>query len=139
MGTGATPGGVGDVVLPTRVADAPSRCRAAVQVRVGVRADPKPLAIGRVGIARDQPVGRAGAQRGVGRGHEAVDGISLERARIGHGGQQGGARIAPGVPVNLDRRGGRRTKRKKTRDKYPDAGQRVGAGARGERCGSNAI
>ena len=100
-----------------------------------VRGDLKPLAIGRGGIARDHPVGRAGAQRGVGRGREAVDGSNLERARIGHGGQQGGARIAPGVPVNLDPRGGKRIR--KITDKYPDAGQRVGAGARGELCGSN--
>ena len=128
------PGGVGDVVLETRRADAPSRCRAAVQGRVADHADNKPRAIGRGGIARDHPVGRAGAQRGVGRGREDVDGISRERARIGHGGQQG-ARIVAGVPINLDHRGG--STRGHPIKIYPDAGQRVGAGARGELCGSN--
>ena len=131
--TGGTPG-VGDDGLPTRVADGPSRCRAAVQLRAGQHVDLKPRAIGRGGIARGHPVGRAGGQRGVGRGGEDVDGIIRDRG-IGHGSHQG-ARIAPRVPVNLDQRDGGTRLRSKC---YRDAGQRVGAGARGERLGSNRV
>ncbi len=124
-----------DVVLRKRVAEAPSHCRAGVQGLVG-QADPKPLAIGRGEIPRDHPVGRAGTQRDGDRGREGVDGVIRERFRIGQEGHRVGARIAPAVPVNLDRPGdvtGLRTKI------YPDAGQLVGAGARGERYGLNQV
>ena len=126
----------GDLI--TRVAEAPSHCRAGVQGPVG-QADPQPRAIGFDGIGRDHPVGRAGIQRGVVRGREAVDGVVLDRARIGQADQYGsGVRIAPVVLVNIDRRGGGTSWPIKLSIKiYPDAGQRIGAGARGERYGLN--
>ena len=60
-----------------------------------------------------------------------MDGANLGRGGIGHVGHQG-ARSVAGVPVNLDQWGASILNMQKQRD----AGQRVGAGARGERLGS---
>ena len=57
-----SPGFMVEVDLKTRVAEAPSHCRAGVQGLVG-QADTQPRASERGGIARDHPVGRAGFQR----------------------------------------------------------------------------
>ena len=131
--SGGNPGGDGDVGLVKRAADGPSCCRAAVQV-VGVGGTySKPLSIDSSGIACDHPVGRAAAQHGVGRVRVGVDNVICDGARIAQGGHHG-ARIAAGVPVNLDQRGRCTGLGAKM---YPYAGQRVGARARGERCGSS--